>query len=79
MFEIEESQVSVCSLEQNNTPTWKKICKKYTKELKKKYEQAYAFGLYKVYVYPPEKIKDFTCFAIGELKIVSIQRKTTSS
>lgn len=72
----DKTQVSICSLESNQIPTWKKICKKYTTELKKKYERAYAFGLYRIHTFPPEEIKDLTHFTIDELKLVTIQKKT---
>lgn len=43
---LENITFSVCVLEKEKNPPWKKILTKFKKDLKESYKKAYAFGIY---------------------------------
>ena len=43
---IEDITFSVCVLEKDKNPAWKKILRKFKEDLKESYKKTYAFGIY---------------------------------
>jgi len=56
---LEDITFSVCVLEKDKNPPWKKILTKCKKDLKESYKKAYAFGIYRELPQPPKEENPF--------------------
>ena len=52
---IDDITFSVCVIDEDKNPAWKKILTKFRKDLKKSYKKAYAFGVYQKLPKPPKE------------------------
>lgn len=56
---LEEITFSVCVIEKDKNPAWKKILTKFRKDLNESYKKAYAFGIYQELPQPPKGKEPF--------------------